>query len=117
MIIDIATGKHIVASTPSTYVWFMADRDISPYAKIGDVRLDHNQIIVYDGSHWVSGGGNAYVSLTPTAESAIDWVTKKMAEEEELSKLMKEYPALQEAKAQFDAMLALVKDPSFKEKV
>jgi hypothetical protein len=59
----------------------------SGYMNVGDVRynVQMQRLEVYDGQMWLEiNAGHASVGLTPDAEMAIDWATKKRNEELEL---------------------------------
>ena len=56
----------------------------------GMIRYNNNNLEVYDGSSWLTIAGSvATVGLSPVAESAIDWVIRKMEEEKEWEELAK----------------------------
>jgi hypothetical protein len=62
----------------------------SGYMNVGDVRynVQMQRLEVYDGQMWLEiSTGHASVGLTPDAEYALDWATRKMAEEAELDRL------------------------------
>jgi RecJ-like exonuclease len=64
----------------------------------GMVRYYNNELQVYDGLTWLPiQGSYSDVSLTHSANSAIDWAMKKMQEEQELEQLASEHPAIQAA--------------------
>jgi hypothetical protein len=77
-----------------------------------------NTMEVYDGQNWKEIFNNyASVSLTPDAESLLDWARKKRDEELQLEALAKEHPAinialdnLKKAKIQLDATIILSKE-------
>ena len=61
----------------------------------GMVRYYNNNFEVYDGTTWmIIQTGYATVSLSGTAEAAINWAMKQMAEEAELENLAKTHPAV-----------------------
>jgi hypothetical protein len=80
---------------------------ISPNApSAGMVRYLNNNFEVYNGSSWqVLSGAYPTIDLTGAANSAINWVIKKMAEDAELENLAKSHPAV---KAAYDSMLRSV---------
>lgn len=83
---------------------------------MGEVRYDgYNHMQVWDGSSWNALPRYNLFMMTE-AEDAITWAIQKMNEEKELQTMMDEYPALKDAKQNFDAMVALLKDYSKKEK-
>lgn len=110
----ISTDKHLTVST--SYYGISADRSVSEHNRVGDVRLDQGKLLVFDGVYWNIYNSSTYMSLSPETEQVIAWAKRKMEEEQQLHKLMDEYPELLEAKLYLEAMVALIKDPSNKEK-
>jgi hypothetical protein len=67
------------------------------YMNVGDVRFNTNtQLLeVYDGNRWVEmNTSHASIGLTPDAELAIDWATKKRIDEMALEQKAKDNPAI-----------------------
>lgn len=59
---------------------------------VGDLRynVSTQRLEVYDGNSWIElNTSHASVGLTPEAERAIDWATKKQREDAELESLAK----------------------------
>jgi hypothetical protein len=70
-----------------------------------------NCMEVSDGNIWKTLSMDyASVSLTPEAESLLDWARKKQTEEQNLEAMLEKYPGLKKAKENFDLMLNIVKD-------
>ena len=70
-----------------------------------------NQQEVYDGSEWVPFiHETTTISLNYETESLLEWAREKRDEEQKLSKMMEQYPALKKAKENFDVMLNLDQD-------
>jgi hypothetical protein len=66
----------------------------------GMIRVNGSMLQVFDGSSWISmSSSNSTISLSGTAESAIQWALKKMAEEEEFKQLAKTNEAVAGAMA------------------
>ena len=82
------TGRYVMVNggfPATTYI-----NTGSGYMNVGDVRFNTNmqRLEVYDGQMWVElNTSHASVGLTPDAEIAIDWATRKMREEAELTRL------------------------------
>ncbi len=93
-----------------------ADRSVLEHNRSGDVRLDQGKLLVFDGRYWNESNLYTYMSLSPETEQVIAWAKRKMEEEQQIHRLIEEYPELLEAKLYFEAMVALIKDPSNKEK-
>lgn len=103
-----SSTKHIYVSTTSQPYATM-DYNQNGVAR-GDVRYDaYNNMQVWDGSSW-NDLPKYNLFMSPEAEDAITWAIRKMNEEKELQIMMDEYPALKDAKQNFDAMVALLKD-------
>ena len=69
----------------------------SGYMNVGDVRYNTQmqRLEVYDGQMWLEiNTGHASVGLTPDAEMALDWATKKRNEELSLEYKAKNNPAI-----------------------
>jgi hypothetical protein len=69
----------------------------SGYMNVGDVRFNTNvqMLEVYDGNRWIElNTSHASVGLTPEAELAIDWATKKRIDEMALEQKAKDNPAI-----------------------
>ena len=63
---------------------------------------------IFDGNTWQRIGDSiAQVSLSPEAEALLEWVKKKMLEEEELKARMERHPGLKDAYEKFKVMDAL----------
>ena len=69
----------------------------SGYMNVGDVRFNTSMqmLEVYDGNRWIEmNTSHASVGLTPDAEMALDWATKKRNEELMLEQKAKDNPAI-----------------------
>jgi len=87
-------GRYMMVSgsTATTYI-----NTGSGYMNVGDVRFNTNAqtLEVYDGNRWVElQTSHASVGLTPDAEIALDWATKKRNEELALEQKAKDNPAI-----------------------
>ncbi len=100
----------------TSYSGIRADRSVSEHDRVGDIRIDQGNLLVFDGGYWNVYNSYTYMSLSPETEQVIAWAKRKMEEEQQLHKLMDEYPVLLEAKLHLETMIALIKDPSTKEK-
>ena len=75
---------------------------------------------VYDGASWLQIASNhASIDLSGSANAALNWAMRKMAEEAELEKLAKSHPAvkaayenLKRAEEQLKITVILSKEPS-----
>ena len=64
----------------------------------GALRIQNNDMQVFDGSGWIGvGGAYSSIGLTPEAESILDWAKKKMEEEATDAELRKKFPTLDHA--------------------
>ena len=116
MIKDIGGGAFIdVEGNTSSMPYITTDPD-NPSQ--GMVRIKGSDIQVWDRDNWIQVGTNyATVSLNSSAQSAISWAMKKMAEEAELEKLSESHPAvriayenMQRAAKQLKTTIILSKD-------
>ena len=76
----------------------------------GQVRYNNQAggMEIFDGNTWQRIGDSiAQVSLSPEAEALLEWVKKKMLEEEELKARMERHPGLKDAYEKFKVMDAL----------
>jgi hypothetical protein len=107
MIKSINGGRYITVSG-ATYT----DPYISPGSVgAGMIRWNPNMncMEVNDGSMWKQFSTSfPTVSLTPEAESILDWAKQKQAEEYRLDELCKKYPGLSKARDNFETFKRLV---------
>lgn len=61
-------------------------------------------------SGWMRIDNTVQLSSDSQIQSVIEWAKKKMIEEDKLEKLMKEYPAVKDAKEKLDIITKLVQD-------
>jgi hypothetical protein len=94
----------IKSITGSKYVTVLGNSGSYPYINNssnpmqGAMRIQNNDIQVFDGNNWIGiGGAYSTISLSPEAETILDWAKKKMAEEAEDTELRKKFPALNNA--------------------
>lgn len=89
-------GKYLSVSggAGSTYV-----NNYSGAQGVGNMRYNTStqNIEVYDGTNWVQmQSGYATISMTPEAESLLDWARQKRQEEMELESLARDNPAVKD---------------------
>jgi hypothetical protein len=88
-------GRYVMVSggmPAHTYI-----NTASGYMNVGDVRYNTQmqRLEVYDGQMWLEiNAGHASVGLTPDAERALDWATRKHNEELALEQKAKDNPAI-----------------------
>lgn len=77
---------------------------------LGHIRINNGNYETYDGVAWQNIGTQPVtIGLTLAASSAITWAIKKQAEEQEINQLCNQYPELQTARDQYEAIAALLK--------
>lgn len=78
----------------------------------GTLRLNPllNAVEVFNGVNWIMLPDFGTVELCPETHKVLAWAQKKMQEEQQLEKLMGQYPALKSAKEQFDITKHLVQN-------
>lgn len=89
-------GKYLSVSggAGSTYV-----NNYSGAQGVGNMRYNTStqNIEVYDGANWVQiQSGYATISMTPEAESLLDWARQKRAEETERENLANDNPTIRD---------------------
>lgn len=107
-------GKYmtVIGGTSSTYV-----NNYNGAQGVGNMRYNtsNQNIEIYDGTNWIQmQSGYATISMTPEAESLLDWARQKRQEEMELNELAKTNPTIadlqkqiKEKKEQIDIVRAL----------
>ena len=88
----------------------------SPSAGIVRYNGSGNHMEVYDGTNWLELSSNVDISLNADTTELLEWARKKRDEEQKLSKLASEYPAvndlikqINEKQHQLDVVIELVK--------
>jgi hypothetical protein len=105
-------GRYLTVSTSggSTYV-----NNYNGAQGVGNVRYNtsNQNMEVYDGSTWITlQPGFSTVSMTPEAESLLDWAREKKIEEEHTKSLAQSNPTiadLVEQKKKIDEQISIVK--------
>lgn len=69
-----------------------------------------NTIEVYNGVAWFSVDTTANISLSDSAQQALDWAVKKMQEEDRLKSLMDRHPGLKDLNDKFEIMKVLCQE-------
>jgi hypothetical protein len=65
-----------------------------------------------DGGSWYRIENNISLQTNPEWETTFLWARKKMLEEQKIEELIKQYPAVKDAKEKLDIILKLVQDES-----
>jgi hypothetical protein len=68
----------------------------------GMIRMNGNNMEVFNGSTWIQFGSTAEVSLSGAAISALDWCQKKMAEESKIKELAAKNVTVADALARYE---------------
>jgi hypothetical protein len=117
MINNILSGSFITVSggTGSTYV-----NGYNGSQGVGNMRYNTTmqRIEVYDGNNWIQlAMPDVIVELNPEAQSLLAWARKKRDQEQELERLVQNYPALADAREnleraqeQLDMLATLARD-------
>lgn len=101
MITEIYSGKYFTG-TGKGFVPHFTGVEVT-----GTLRNSSGYLEVYTGQAWTAIGSAGNVSLTYDAEAAIAWAIKAKQKEDELDKMVDKYPALKNAKEQFDTVRIL----------
>ena len=99
--ITAGPGLNISGGTPSTtYI-----NNYSGMPGVGNMRYNpsSNNIEVFDGMNWQSlQTSYASIDLDVETRSLLDWARARRAREQEMERLVRDYPALADAKAAVD---------------
>lgn len=98
-------------SSNSNLVWF-SDNAYSLPSQTGAVQWNgvNKCFEVSFGGGWQRIEPVINFSTGVDLQNAVDWVGKKIKEEEKLQQMLDKYPALKDAKEKFDIVYALVKN-------
>ena len=100
------TGNYGINVVNQTSVPYVNMNNVSA----GIVRYNGNtqNVEVYDGNSWLTLSTNyPTISLDSNVIAVVEWARRKRDEEEELLRLCKEHPGLQEAYERLQIMKAL----------
>lgn len=117
MIKNVYGGSYVTVSggSGSTYV-----NGYNGAQGVGNMRYNTTmqKIEVYDGNNWIQMQmPDVMIDLNPEAQSLLAWARKKRDQEQELERLVQNYPALADAREnleraqeQLDMLAALARD-------
>lgn len=82
----------------------------TPY--VGQIVYDFamQENYTYNGNQWCLLESQANIGVATITQDVLHWASKRMHDEQNLDALCDKYPALAEAREQFEAMKALVND-------
>lgn len=102
---------HVLNGTSGPYISGNIS-DLGP-GTIGELRLLGNTVYVWVNGYWTpASSASSTIELSPEIQSVLCWARIAMKREEELTKLVQEYPAVKSAKENLDIVIALTKDYS-----
>ena len=102
---------HVLNSCSGPYISGNIS-DLGP-GTIGELRLMGNTTYVWVNGYWTPVFSvSSTIELSPEIQSVLCWARIAMKREEELDKLIQEYPAVKTAKETLDIVVALTKDHS-----
>jgi hypothetical protein len=117
MIKNVYGGSYVTVSggPVSTYI-----NNFSGAQGVGNVRFNTSvqKLEVYDGNSWiVLNTADVMIDLNSEAQALMNWAKKKREQEQELERLVRDYPALADAKEnleraqeQLDMLATLARD-------
>jgi len=112
MIQSIIGTSDVYVSNGSSGVYIGGNiSDLGP-GTIGELRLMGNIVYVWVNGYWTPQSAPSTIELSPEVQSVLCWARTAMKREEELAKLVQEYPAVKSAKENLDIVVALTKDYS-----
>lgn len=68
------------------------------------------RVVTGPGQSHELGSGSINLELNPDIERVLQWASRKMQEEEQMDQLCKRYPNLEEARREFDALYAILRE-------
>ena len=96
MIKGIMGGEGITVSNSYSSFPYVPNNPSNPIQ--GMVRLNNQDLQVFDGSSWLTlGGAFPSVELSPDVQTVITWAKARMAEESRVLALAKKHPTVQAA--------------------
>lgn len=72
------------------------------------LRYSGNNFEVFDGYSWVTINAHSSIGMTQDAHEAIQWVRRKMREEAKIQTAIDKFPALKQAKENYELIKQLV---------
>ena len=99
---------HVDGNRP--YIMKTFDASLPEDPIVGQVHYDFalQELKVYNGEQWCVMEGHANIGLSGEMELTLHWARRKMYDEQRLDELCDKYPALADAREQFEAMKVLV---------
>ena len=74
----------------------------------GTVWYDGQRMKVYTGTAWETVGSHVQLNGSPELQRTVDWARNKMAEEARDAELQEKFPALKQAKNNYDIIRKMV---------
>lgn len=99
-----ASGLVMVQQSPK----YHGSIPVPPSAVPGTVWHDGQRMKVYTGSSWQDVGDDVHVFGSIELQNVVFWARKKMSEEEREAELQEKFPALKQAKDNYDLIRKLV---------
>jgi hypothetical protein len=108
--LEVKTTNNMPYMSIVSNQYAIADQHGRKYAD-GELRYSGFGLEVYANGTWNKIlGNNASVALSHEMHDLVYWVRQQQEKERKLNELIKTYPALQDAKHNLDAMIALLSD-------
>jgi hypothetical protein len=101
MITEIYSNKYFFG-TGKGFIPYFTGVEVT-----GTLRSSNGYLEVYNGQSWVGIGSSGTITFTKETQSAIDWAIQAKQKEDALLTLVDKYPALKNAKEQFDTIRVL----------
>jgi hypothetical protein len=80
----------------------------NPYDGQMIYNFSSQEVMVFSDGQWFDVAGHANIGLHTQTEKLLSWARQKLEEEKQMDELCDKYPALAEAREQFEAMKTLV---------
>ena len=108
-----STGITVSNGSQTTIPYIPGDAHSTAPGIPGELRIINNSMNVWANGVWNHiNSGLPVIGLSAEVQEVLDWARRSMRREQELEKLVAEYPAVKSAKEQLDVVVALTRDYS-----
>lgn len=105
---NIVGDRNINVDTMSYLQYYNANNNMQ---NDGCIRLNNGSLEYYNAATGLWNnlpGSNIRISFSPHIQNVLDWAEQKMYEEQNLKRLTEKYPALKQAKDNYELIKVLV---------
>jgi hypothetical protein len=94
---DLVVNQNTYCGAPTGQVWW-------------DGSTQRLKVVTGPGQSMDLHSNSANIEFRPEVNRILEWAERKMQEEDQLDQLCKKFPNLEEARREFEVLLALVKN-------